>query len=43
MLIPPIDLMGGDAVQLIGGKEPALNAGDPGRSPGASDFWARSP
>lgn len=29
MLIPPIDLMGGDAVQLIGGKEPALNAGDP--------------
>lgn len=29
MLIPPIDLMAGEAVQLIGGKEPALSAGDP--------------
>ncbi len=29
MLIPPIDLMAGNAVQLIGGKEPALDAGDP--------------
>lgn len=29
MLIPPIDLMGGEAVQLIGGKERALTAGDP--------------
>ncbi len=29
MLIPPIDLMGGEAVQLIGGKEHALSAGDP--------------
>lgn len=29
MLIPPIDLMGGEAVQLIGGKERALSAGDP--------------
>ncbi len=29
MLIPPIDLMGGQAVQLIGGKEHALSAGDP--------------
>ncbi len=29
MLIPSIDLMGGEAVQLIGGKEKALGAGDP--------------
>lgn len=29
MLIPPIDLMGAEAVQLIGGKEHALSAGDP--------------
>lgn len=29
MLIPPIDLLGGEAVQLIGGKERALSAGDP--------------
>jgi phosphoribosyl-ATP pyrophosphohydrolase/phosphoribosyl-AMP cyclohydrolase len=29
MLIPPIDLMDGEAVQLIGGKEKALSAGDP--------------
>ncbi len=29
MLIPPIDLMDGQAVQLIGGKEHALSAGDP--------------
>lgn len=29
MLIPPIDLMDGNAVQLIGGKERALDAGDP--------------
>ena len=29
MLIPPIDLMGGEAVQLIGGKDHALSAGDP--------------
>lgn len=29
MLIPPIDLMAGEAVQLIGGKERALSAGDP--------------
>ena len=29
MLIPPIDLQGGQAVQLIGGKEHALSAGDP--------------
>ncbi|MGI9604891.1 MAG: phosphoribosyl-ATP diphosphatase [Acidimicrobiales bacterium] len=29
MLIPPIDLMNGEAVQLIGGKEHALSAGDP--------------
>ncbi len=29
MLIPSIDLMGGQAVQLIGGKEHALDAGDP--------------
>lgn len=29
MLIPPIDLMDGNAVQLIGGAEPALDAGDP--------------
>src|SRR5260221_10858530 len=29
MIIPSIDLMGGQAVQLIGGKEHALDAGDP--------------
>ncbi len=29
MIIPSIDLIGGDAVQLVGGKEEALNAGDP--------------
>jgi phosphoribosyl-ATP pyrophosphohydrolase len=29
MIIPSIDLMGGQAVQLVGGKEHALDAGDP--------------
>jgi len=29
MIVPSIDLMGGQAVQLIGGKEKALDAGDP--------------
>jgi phosphoribosyl-AMP cyclohydrolase / phosphoribosyl-ATP pyrophosphohydrolase len=29
MLVPSIDLMGGQAVQLVGGKEKALDAGDP--------------
>ncbi|MBK9120107.1 MAG: phosphoribosyl-ATP diphosphatase [Phycisphaerales bacterium] len=29
MIIPSIDLMGGQAVQLIGGKQHALDAGDP--------------
>jgi phosphoribosyl-AMP cyclohydrolase / phosphoribosyl-ATP pyrophosphohydrolase len=29
VIIPSIDLMGGHAVQLIGGKEKALDAGDP--------------
>lgn len=29
MIIPSIDLQSGDAVQLVGGKELALNAGDP--------------
>lgn len=29
MLIPSIDLVDGQAVQLIGGETPALNAGDP--------------
>ena len=29
MIIPSIDLMGGHAVQLVGGREQALDAGDP--------------
>jgi phosphoribosyl-ATP pyrophosphohydrolase len=29
MMIPSIDLRGGNAVQLVGGKEQALDAGDP--------------
>ena len=29
MIVPSIDLMGGQTVQLIGGKEHALDAGDP--------------
>ncbi|MBK8253972.1 MAG: phosphoribosyl-ATP diphosphatase [Polyangiaceae bacterium] len=29
MIIPSIDLQGGQAVQLVGGKEKALDAGDP--------------
>ena len=29
MIVPSIDLMGGQAVQLIGGKERAIEAGDP--------------
>lgn len=29
MIIPSIDLSGGDAVQLVGGEREALNAGDP--------------
>lgn len=29
MIIPSIDLMGGQTVQLVGGKEKALDAGDP--------------
>lgn len=29
MIVPSIDLMNGHAVQLIGGKEPELDAGDP--------------
>ena len=29
MIVPSIDLMGGQAVQLIGGRDPALEAGDP--------------
>ena len=36
MIIPSIDLMGGEAVQLVGGKEKALGAGDP--RPIARDF-----
>ena len=29
MIVPSIDIIGGDAVQLIGGETHALNAGDP--------------
>lgn len=29
MIVPSIDLIDGDAVQLVGGKKEALNAGDP--------------
>ncbi|MFQ5985153.1 MAG: phosphoribosyl-ATP diphosphatase [Alphaproteobacteria bacterium] len=29
MIVPSIDLMGGHAVQLVGGREKALDAGDP--------------
>ena len=29
MIIPSIDLMGGSTVQLIGGREKAVDAGDP--------------
>ena len=29
MIVPSIDLMGGQAVQLVGGREHALDAGDP--------------
>ena len=40
MIIPSIDLQNGHAVQLIGGREKALDAGDP--RPIAAG-WARSP
>ena len=29
MIVPSIDLMGGQTVQLVGGRDHALNAGDP--------------
>ena len=29
VIVPSIDLMGGHAVQLVGGREKALDAGDP--------------
>ena len=29
MIVPSIDIMDGQAVQLVGGKEKALEAGDP--------------
>ena len=29
MIVPSIDIMQGQAVQLVGGKEKALEAGDP--------------
>ena len=43
MIIPSIDLQGGQAVQLVGGRDRALDAGDPAApGPSASPGWARS-
>jgi phosphoribosylformimino-5-aminoimidazole carboxamide ribonucleotide (ProFAR) isomerase len=43
MIVPSIDLMDGRAVQLVGGREMALDAGTRSPSPSASRSSAISP
>jgi phosphoribosyl-ATP pyrophosphohydrolase/phosphoribosyl-AMP cyclohydrolase/phosphoribosyl-ATP pyrophosphohydrolase/phosphoribosyl-AMP cyclohydrolase/histidinol dehydrogenase len=40
VIVPSIDLMDGQTVQLVGGEQRAIDAGDP--SPSGSRGWARS-